>query len=135
MWAGESKNYLLLCETVSGAEAERIGLVSRVVDTDQLQAEGLNIAHRLAAGSQSELAGTKRSLNHWLHAAWPAFEASLTAEMMDFSQRDAREGVKATKEKRTPVFGKATSRYSQIGSNTCFNFPSSRSQRSVLSAA
>lgn len=105
----KAKYYLLLCETVSGEEAERIGLVSRVVDGDQLQTEALDIAHRLAGGSQSALAGTKRSLNHWLHAAWPAFEASLTAEMMDFGQSDAREGVKAIKEKRTPVFGKATS--------------------------
>src|SRR5580700_826048 len=34
----KAKYYLLLCETVSGEEAERIGLVSRVVDPDQLQA-------------------------------------------------------------------------------------------------
>lgn len=102
----KAKYYLLLCETVSGEEAERIGLVSRVVDADQLQAESLDIARRLAAGSRSAIAGTKRSLNHWLQAAWPAFEASLAAEMMDFSQVDAREGVAAIKEKRSPVFGK-----------------------------
>lgn len=101
----KSKYYLLLCETVSGEEAERIGLVSRVVDGDRLQEEALAIARKLAAGSRSALAGTKRSLNHWLHAAWPAFEASLRAEMMDFSQADAREGVAAIKEKRAPRFG------------------------------
>jgi enoyl-CoA hydratase len=104
----KAKYYLLLCETVSGEEAERIGLVSRVVDIEQLQDEALKIAQRLAAGSRSALAGTKRSLNHWLHAAWPAFEASLSAEMMDFSRADAREGVAAIKEKRTPNFGLAT---------------------------
>lgn len=101
----KAKYYLLLCDTVSGEEAERIGLVSRVVDAEQLQQEALQIAQRLAAGSRSALAGTKRSLNHWLQAAWPAFEASLTAEMMDFSQDDAKEGVAAIKEKRAPVFG------------------------------
>jgi enoyl-CoA hydratase len=105
----KAKYYLLLCETVSGEEAERIGLVSRVVDADQLQAEALEIAKRLANGSRSALAGTKRSLNHWLHAAWPAFEASLSAEMMDFSQADAREGVAAIKEKRMPEFPGAAS--------------------------
>lgn len=101
----KAKYYLLLCDSISGDEAERIGLVSKVVDAEQLQAEALQIAQRLAAGSRSALAGTKRSLNHWLHAAWPAFEASLAAEMMDFSQADAREGVAAIREKRAPKFG------------------------------
>jgi len=100
----KAKYYLLLCETVSGEEAERIGLVSCVADPDKLQAEALRIAQKLAAGSQSALANTKRSLNHWLRAAWPAFEASLNAEIMDFSRRDAREGLAAIKEKRAPQF-------------------------------
>jgi enoyl-CoA hydratase len=104
----KAKYYLLLCETVNGAEAERIGLVSRVVEPENLAAEALDIARRLAAGSASALAGTKRSLNHWLRAAWPAFEASLAAEMLDFSQADAREGLAAIKEKRQPVFGKGS---------------------------
>ena len=56
----KAKYYLLLCEPVSGEEAERIGLVSRVVDAEQLQAEALDIARRLAAGSRSAIAGTKR---------------------------------------------------------------------------
>lgn len=100
----KAKYYLLLCDTLSGEEAERIGLVSRVADADTLQQEALQIAQRLAGGSRSALAGTKRSLNLWLQAAWPAFEASLTAEMMDFGQADAREGVAAIKEKRAPNF-------------------------------
>lgn len=103
----KAKYYLLLCETVSGEEAERIGLVSLATDADKLQDEALQIARKLAAGSASALAGTKRSLNHWLRAAWPAFEASLAAEMMDFGQADAREGLAALKEKRTPKFGSA----------------------------
>ena len=102
----KAKYYLLLCEPVSGEEAERIGLVSRTVDAEALEPEALRIARQLAAGSRSALAGTKRSLNLWLHAAWPAFEASLAAEMMDFGQADAREGVAAIREKRVPAFGK-----------------------------
>ncbi len=101
----KAKYYLLLCDSISGEEAERIGLISRVVEAEQLQQDALGIAQRLAAASVSALAGTKRSLNHWMHAAWPAFEASLAAEMMDFGQADAREGVAAIREKRAPVFG------------------------------
>jgi enoyl-CoA hydratase len=102
----KAKYYLLLCEAVSGEEAERIGLVSRAIEADRLQSEALQIAEKLASGSMSALAGTKRSLNHWLHAAWPAFEASLGAEMMGFGQADAREGVAAIREKRAPDFRK-----------------------------
>jgi enoyl-CoA hydratase len=101
----KAKYYLLLCETVTGEEAERIGLVSRVVDAELLEQEALAIAQRLAAGSRSALAGTKRGLNQWLQAAWPAFETSLAAEFMDFAHADAREGVAAIKEKRAPQFG------------------------------
>lgn len=103
----KAKYYLLLCETLSGEEAERIGLVSVAVDAEHLQADALLIAQRLAAGSAFALAGTKRALNLWLHAAWPAFEASLSAEMMGFGQADAREGLAAIKAKRTPNFGNA----------------------------
>ncbi len=105
----KAKYYLLLCETVSGEEAERIGLVSRTVDPENLQAEALQIAQKLAMGSRSALVHTKRSLNHWLRAAWPAFEASLNAEMMGFGQADAREGLAAIIEKRSPRFDKVIS--------------------------
>ena len=36
----KAKYYLLLCEPVSGEEAERIGLVSLCVEEDQLQRQG-----------------------------------------------------------------------------------------------
>src|SRR5436309_1434575 len=40
----KAKYYLLTCETLSGEEAERIGLVSLVVDDDQVQAKALEVA-------------------------------------------------------------------------------------------
>lgn len=100
----KAKYYLLLCEPLSGAEAERIGLVSRCVSAAYLQDEALRIAKKLAQGSRGALGHTKRSLNHWLRAAWPAFEASLLAEIHAFGEADAREGVAAIKEKRPPAF-------------------------------
>jgi enoyl-CoA hydratase len=105
----KAKYYLLLCDAVSGEEAERIGLVSRAVEPELLQQEALDVARRLATGSASALAGTKRALNHWLLAAWPAFEASLASEIMGFAGADAREGVAAIKGKRNPLFGREAS--------------------------
>ncbi len=72
---------------------------------DELLTEARAVAAQLAAGSASALAATKRSLNHWLRAAWPAFEHSLAAEMIGFGGADAREGFAALQEKRQPEFG------------------------------
>lgn len=100
-----AKYHLLLCNAIDGEEAERIGLVSRCVPDEELLAEARRIAATLAAGSPTALAWTKRSLNHWLRAAWPAFEHSLALEILGFAGSDAREGLAALKEKRKPGFG------------------------------
>ncbi len=51
----KAKYYLLLCDAVSGAEAERIGLVSLAVDDAELDAKALEVATRLAEGAQSAI--------------------------------------------------------------------------------
>lgn len=100
-----AKYHLLMCSTLNGLEAERIGLVSLAVSDDQLLDKAREVAGTLAAGSPTALAFTKRSLNHWLRAAWPAFEHSLALEMLGFAGSDAREGFAALSEKRAPRFG------------------------------
>lgn len=100
-----AKMHLLLCSTIDGVEAERIGLVSMAVPDDQLLDKSREVARTLAAGSPMALAATKRSLNHWLRAAWPAFEHSLAMEILGFAGADAREGMAAMAEKRSPRFG------------------------------
>jgi enoyl-CoA hydratase len=100
----KAKYYLLLCEEVSGEEAERIGLVSLCVDEAQLRDKALEVARRLARGSQTALRWTKYSLNNWLRMAGPGFDASLALEMLGFSGPDVREGAKSLREKRVPTF-------------------------------
>ena len=104
----KAKYYLLLCDEVSGEEAERIGLVSLCVDEDALFDKAREIAGRLAAGSQSALRWTKYSLNNWLRMAGPAFDASLALEMLGFSGPDVREGLSSLRERRPPTFGSKT---------------------------
>ncbi|MDN4592147.1 enoyl-CoA hydratase [Xenophilus aerolatus] len=101
----KAKYHLLMCNTIDGREAERIGLVSLAVADDELDTTAREIAHKLAQGSPTALAFTKRSLNHWLRMAWPAFEHSLALEILGFAGQDAREGFAALNERRPPRFG------------------------------
>ena len=100
----KAKYHLLLCEPLSGAEAERIGLVSLCVPEAELEERALEIAQRLAAGSQSAIRHTKLALNNWLRAAGPAFDASLALEFLDMTGPDVHEGVAAVRERRRPEF-------------------------------
>lgn len=101
----KAKYYLMLCDPISGEEAERIGLVSLAVDEDALLAKAYEVADRLASGSQSAIRWTKYSLNNWLRQAGPIFDTSLALEFMGFGGPDAREGVASLRERRPPRFG------------------------------
>ncbi len=100
----KAKYYLLLCETVSGEEAERIGLVSLAVDEEELLSKAVEVASKLATGSQSAIRWTKYSLNNWLRMAGPSFDASLALEFMGFTGPDVREGIASLRERRAPQF-------------------------------
>lgn len=100
----KAKYHLLLCEPVSGEEAERIGLVSLALDDHELLPKAYEIAERLAQGSQSAIRWTKYALNNWLRLAGPTFDASLALEFMGFSGPDVREGIRSLRERRAPDF-------------------------------
>ena len=99
-----AKYYLLLCEPVSGEEAERIGLVSLAVEEAELLPRAYEVADRLAAGSQSAIRWTKYALNNWLRQAGPTFDASLALEFMGFAGPDVQEGIASLRERRMPRF-------------------------------
>ncbi|MEV4357690.1 enoyl-CoA hydratase/isomerase family protein [Nonomuraea sp. NPDC049625] len=101
----KAKYHLLLCEPVTGEQAERMGLVSLCVDDDQVHDKAMEIAVRLASGSQEAIRLTKYSLNNWLRLAGPSFDASLAMEFLGFTGPDVVEGVRAVREKRPPSFG------------------------------
>ena len=103
----KAKYYLLTADFIDGREAERIGLVSMCVPADQLMAKALDVAGRLAQGSQLSIRWTKRALNNWLRQASPIFDASLALEMLNFFDEDVAEGAAALVEKRPPRFPSA----------------------------
>lgn len=100
----KAKYHLLLCEEVSGEEAERIGLVSLCVDDDDLLDRARSVARRLSEGSPSAVRWTKHALNQWLRLAGPTFDASLALEFLGFDGPDVQEGLAARRERRPPRF-------------------------------
>jgi enoyl-CoA hydratase len=85
----KAKYYLLGSEELTGNVAERIGLVSVAVPTADEPDRAVEAAQRMAASPQHALRWTKRSLNHWLRTATPAFEASLAFEASEATLRIA----------------------------------------------
>jgi enoyl-CoA hydratase len=100
----KAKYYLLTCETLTGEEAERIGLVSLCVEDDELQDRALAVAVQLATGAQSAIRWTKQTLNNWYRAQSAILDASLAYEFFGFGGPDAREGLRSHTEKRPPQF-------------------------------
>jgi enoyl-CoA hydratase len=90
---------------MDAAEAERCGLVSRVVAADKLMEEALKAATSIASYSQPVTAMVKESVNRSFEttlAEGVRFERRLFSAM--FGMADQKEGMTAFIEKRKPVF-------------------------------
>ena len=100
----KAKYYLLLCEPISGEEAERIGLISLCVEEDELQEKAVDVAAKLARGAPSAIRFTKYALNNWLRMMGPNFDTSLALEFLGFTSPEAAEGLASLRAKRRPNF-------------------------------
>jgi enoyl-CoA hydratase len=105
----KARYYLLTGEMITGAEAERIGMVAKAVPRDEVLDEALRVADALATGAQQAIRLTKRALNNWLRTAGPVFDQSAAYEMLTFLGPDVAEGYQAIREKRPPRFPSAQS--------------------------
>lgn len=100
----KAKYYLLTCDTVTGEDAERMGLVSLCVDDDQVIDKCMEVCRKLVDGPPVAIRFTKHALNNWLRLAGPTFDASLALEFIGFSGPEVHEGLNALREKRKPEF-------------------------------
>lgn len=94
-----------LGDPVPAGEAERIGLVNRVVPGESLAAEARALALRLASAAPRALALTKRALNRSLDATLEdQLEYEAILQGLAASAADHAEGLAAFREKRAPRF-------------------------------
>ncbi len=100
-----AKEYLLTGDPLGAAEAERIGLVNRVVPAAELDQQAMAFATRLAAGAPLAVRYTKHAVNKLVKDALNvAFDTSTALELLTFHSDDHREALAALREKRPPVF-------------------------------
>lgn len=95
----------MLGEKVGAAEAERWGLINRVVADADIVPESEALTRRLASGATRAHAGAKRQLNAWALAGWQdqlELEARIQREMAGTA--DFVEGVTAFLQKRPTAF-------------------------------
>ena len=101
----KTMDMVLTGRLIDAAEAERIGLVARVVSADALMAEAIAVAGRIATLSRPSVKLAKEAVNR-------AFEGGLADGIRTerrlfhslFATEDAKEGMAAFLEKRPPAF-------------------------------
>jgi enoyl-CoA hydratase/carnithine racemase len=101
----KAKELVFFAEVIDAAEAERIGVVNRVVPHDDLDKVTTEFADRLAALPPIQLALSKRLLNQSFSVSMAeALEFEDTAQSMNFASKDTTEAILAFLEKREPKF-------------------------------
>jgi len=100
-----AKELALLAEMIDASEADRIGLVNRVVPDEELDEYVEDVVARIVSGPPLALSMSKTLLNYGTQTSVEqALEAEGQAQAMNFGTSDVREAAKAWKEKRPAEF-------------------------------
>ncbi|MEW2396803.1 enoyl-CoA hydratase-related protein [Streptomyces sp. NPDC046862] len=100
-----AKELMFFGDALSAADAERLGLVNRVVAPEELEKTAREWAERLATGPTRALALTKQLVNASLDTdRATAFAAEAAAQEINMTTADANEGVASFVERRTPRY-------------------------------
>ncbi|MEU6125636.1 enoyl-CoA hydratase-related protein [Streptomyces sp. NPDC047123] len=100
-----AKELMFFGDSVPAADAERMGLVNRVVPADELEKTAREWAERLAAGPTRALALTKQLVNASLESdRATAFAAEAAAQEINMTTADANEGVASFVGRRAPTY-------------------------------
>ena len=101
----KARYYLFTGDTMSAEEAERIGLITKVVPPDELDDEVYGLAERLTKGALKAIRWTKITTNLPLKAIFHShFDSGIAYECLSNVTEDHQEAVNAFREKRSPAF-------------------------------
>ena len=102
----KAKELAFFADVVDADEAERLGIVNRVVPSGELDKFVDDWAQRLAAAPPTALSLTKTMLNNSLMVSMDqALEDEGRSQNVNFGTDDFREAIAAFLEKRPPKFG------------------------------
>ncbi|MFJ9245211.1 enoyl-CoA hydratase/isomerase family protein [Streptomyces sp. NPDC101776] len=100
-----AKELMFFGDALTAPDAERLGLVNRVVPEGELEKTAREWAERLAGGPTRALALTKQLVNASLDSdRTTAFAAEAAAQEINMTTEDAREGVASFVERRSPEY-------------------------------
>lgn len=100
-----AKEYLMTGDLIQARDAERIGLVNKVVPQNQVLPAAMALAERLANGPIKAISWTKMSINQFLkHQVNLILPMSSAAEFLSMQTADHAEAVNAFVERRSPRF-------------------------------
>ncbi|MFE7896091.1 enoyl-CoA hydratase/isomerase family protein [Streptomyces sp. NPDC057424] len=100
-----AKELMFFGDALSAPDAERLGLVNRVVRDEELGRTAHAWAERLASGPTRALALTKQLVNASLDTdRTAAFAAEAAAQEINMATADAQEGVRSFVERRDPQY-------------------------------
>ncbi|MFG2791488.1 enoyl-CoA hydratase/isomerase family protein [Streptomyces sp. NPDC048419] len=100
-----AKELMFFGDALSAADAERLGLVNRVVADGELDKTAREWAARLAAGPTRALALTKQLVNASLDSdRATAFAAEAAAQEINMTTEDAQEGVRSFVRRTDPEY-------------------------------
>ncbi|MFF9029474.1 enoyl-CoA hydratase/isomerase family protein [Streptomyces iakyrus] len=100
-----AKELMFFGDALTAPDAERLGLVNRVVRDEELEKTAHAWAERLASGPTRALALTKQLVNASLDSdRAAAFAAEAAAQEINMTTADAQEGVRSFVERRSAEF-------------------------------
>jgi 2-(1,2-epoxy-1,2-dihydrophenyl)acetyl-CoA isomerase len=103
--AAKARELYLLAQRFDAGDAERIGLVSKVVPNGELTAHVRSVAERLVQSAPLTLRAIKENLNDALEMGFSeVLDREAGRHLRCGRTRDAREAARAFMEKRPPVF-------------------------------